>query len=129
MSEKILKKWLQRYGWSTLESYAANFSLRDALTELAYTEARNDKLVDDIDALKAEREWRDIESAPKNKYILVYVPNENSDPSRLICIHLFSDNHMRYSDWKLVGDGSFPLDPLIGLPTHWLPLPAPPVQS
>jgi len=80
---------------------------------LAYTSDTAQEAADTIERLVAEREWRPIETAPKDGNILGY--SWKWGVSEIMC-------H---------ADGTFSLATFNGSikyahPTHWMPLPAPP---
>ena len=84
------------------------------------------------EALKAEREWRPIESAPKSTskpvlggmsvkavYLLGYCPDESAvDPASCICV-VWWEPHLDGGCWQ--GEGDIRMRP-----THWQPLPPAP---
>lgn len=58
-------------------------------------------------------EWRDIETAPKdNRNVLVFVP----DDIGVVVGYYLGKWVALCSNWEIA-------------PTHWMPLPAPPVES
>ncbi len=85
-----------------------------------------------VAAIRAS-EWQDIATAPKDgTWVLVYtdkIPDEGSDV-RNICVAQWSDylnGGTTEPRWMFAWyDGGFYGD--CGQPTHWQPLPSPPIQ-
>jgi hypothetical protein len=83
-----------------------------------------DGLLDRIAALEAqlaEREWRPIETAPKNKVILISLRRKHG--SRVVLRACwYGENELDPAESEH-GEG------LRGDPTHWQPLPPPPKET
>ena len=92
------------------------------------------KLETELAALKAENEWRDIETAPKDKtriicYGKLYHPKgwNGWHPE-------FDESHPEAYGWDVrmayFMDGNWQLGHACGFaPTHWMPLPKPPAMA
>lgn len=63
--------------------------------------------------------WRTIESAPKGKDVLLYLPNGWFYVGRERYGQLGEPSQDTFA-WRCSSSGRF------GNPTHWMPLPAPP---
>lgn len=91
-----------------------------------------------LEAQLAEREWRPIESAPRDKLILIslrrkhgtrvtvracwYGENELENPD-------YIETEYAPSGWYESSAESEHCDALNGEPTHWMPLPQPPFSA
>ena len=91
-----------------------------------------------LEAQLAERKWRPIESAPKDKLILIslrrkhgtrvtvracwYGENELENPD-------YIETEYAPSGWYESSAESEHCDALNGEPTHWMPLPQPPKET
>ena len=73
------------------------------------------KLETELSALKAENEWRDIETAPKDgTSVLAWIQHTNL-PGAI---------YFSSGKWYWVISGGW-----AGFPTHWMPLPKPPAMA
>lgn len=70
-------------------------------------------------------DWRPIESAPINVNVLIYCPMAADDYRVMICTLLKFYGDPARPEWCLVSDTAPAIDVT---PTHWQPLPDPPVQ-
>ena len=66
--------------------------------------------------------WRDIESAPKDQIILVVSPFYDKSASTKIVAAFLSEGGWLYAE-------GFEADPEGPIPTHWMPLPEPPING
>ena len=70
-------------------------------------------------------EWLPIESAPKDKAILVCAQYSDGSGQGVYCAEwsdYFECFHPQYADCQVIGDEDCPV-------THWMPLPAPPLTT
>lgn len=107
--------------------------------EYAIAERRAEAAEARIQELETERQWQPIETAPKNKKLLVAYQNRLGN-WRIVtgCYHTqlaWSDDHWRDDDdeseyapegWYEESDSSETIYRTDLPPTHWMPLPTPP---
>jgi hypothetical protein len=67
-------------------------------------------------------EWRTIDSAPKDRMLLLFIPDAHSEKAR-IQTGSYGINSNGRRLWVI--GGLFGFD--VGKATHWMPLPEPPV--
>lgn len=66
--------------------------------------------------------WQTIDTAPKDVWILVYMPGEDSMGAIHAARHsTIANGHLWFIGHHFGSD--------LSKPTHWMPLPAPPEQS
>lgn len=73
-------------------------------------------------------DWKPIETAPSNESVLVFVPDrEHYGPGiyRAIYVNFPDRCDPHWTSFGLACGRDIPSD---SLPTHWMPLPLPPVQ-
>jgi predicted DNA-binding transcriptional regulator YafY len=78
-------------------------------------------------------EWQPIETCPENETVLVYCEawDEERDPVRQCVISRMAGERL----WDFTGgfdhwfDRDLMEDGENGIPTHWMPMPAPPSES
>lgn len=72
--------------------------------------------------------WREISSAPKNEYVLVFCPDAADYTQIMICGFLESEDPEDDGDWYELNCDTRP-NPFDVEPTHWQPLPDSPLSS
>lgn len=75
----------------------------------------------------AAQAWRPIESAPKNIYVLAYFPDATEQERILIAGLLEFQGDPDPAEWWEISADAHP-NPIDVTPTHWMPLPPPPVS-
>ena len=79
-----------------------------------------------LDEARAQSGWRAIESAPKNESVLIYIPNAEHyghGVYRGMLVDMGAGQHWSANAVAMGRD--------LGrdtMPTHWMPLPAPPAE-
>jgi len=83
-------------------------------------------LCDEIDALRkkvaeleAERKWRPIENAPKYQSVILATKNNKVGEA------IFARSNDGQMEWWWINTH----DPVEFMPTHWMPLPTPPIED
>jgi hypothetical protein len=77
-------------------------------------------------ALALMSEWQPIETAPKDRYILICEANEPAWAGNMFVAKWFGDDETACF-WTSGGpNGGIDLEPRIYSFTHWMPLPEPP---
>ena len=73
-------------------------------------------------------EWRQINTAPKNEYVLVFCPDATEGSQIMICGHLVFVGDPDGPTWYELNCDARPY-PLDVEPTHWMPLPNIPLAA
>ena len=93
------------------------------------TTCRGDAIIEAINAIPAVDEWQPIETAPKDGTVVILFNDENDDCSK-ISVGVF-DHSIWHCIYSLQTEfGEFGMDTFADcMPTHWRPLPNPPLVA
>lgn len=96
-------------------------SIEDHNEIIAKLKAENERLKAENERLKAAQEWRGMESAPKDGTFVLVIDSEYGDHSGAFVA--------QYSQHSFSGCWLTSHTPHVVRPTHWMPLPTPPIES
>jgi len=124
LTERVAKALAKRHGdnWDDIPDHKGHWTERRGQFGGRFRDINERFRCDYLDEAEAAIEamqagWRPIETAPKVGTFLVYLPEEFLRPFQV----------MYRTERTTVIGGAFAFD--MSKPTHWMPLPAPPVEA